>query len=92
MTCMPTTSARMAYFHVLHKASEKAAEVVGVFVEILMRLGTKICGRFLILHPIPATHVGNRVLVFAANRLFTRLSTGHPVPSAWLLGHVSRYV
>ena len=89
---MLTAASRMAYCHVLHKASEKAAEVVGVSVDIFMRLGTKICRICLICHPIPATHMGNRFPVFAASKLFTSLSTGYSVPVSSVLGHVSGYM
>jgi len=51
---------RMVYCHVLHRASEKAAEVLGVSVEILMRFGTKIHRLCLTQHAIPAMHVGKK--------------------------------
>lgn len=54
---MLTAPSRMSHCHVLHKASEKAAEVVDFSVEILMRLGTKICMICLKLYPIPAMHI-----------------------------------
>lgn len=87
-----TAASRMAYCYVLHKASEKAAEVVGVSVEKLMRLGTKIGRICLILHPVPATRMGNTFPAFAASKLFTSLPTGHPMLVSSVLGHVSGYM
>lgn len=89
---MLTASSRMVYGHGLCKASEKAAEAVGVSGEAVMRLGTKLCRMYLILHPVPATHVGNRFPVYAASKLFSSLPTGHPVPVSSVLGRVSRYM
>lgn len=82
---MLTAPSRMAYCHALHKAGEKAAEAAGVSVEILVRLGTKIRRICLILHPIPATHTGNRFPGFAASKLFPSSLTGHPVPVSSVL-------
>lgn len=82
---------RMSHYHVLHKANEKAAEVVGVSVEIIEIWHKKMLDMFNTL-PYSSYACGNSFPGFTTSKRFISLSAGHPVPVSSVLGSVSGYM